>query len=64
MPLYGMQTPNGYSWKADAWVNTGDLVNRMNFALVLSGDRMTGVRTDWPRLLGQTGADEPAALTR
>ena len=52
MPLYGMQTPNGYSWMADQWVNTGDLVNRMNFALVLSGDRLPGVQTDWPRLLG------------
>jgi hypothetical protein len=52
MPLYGMQTPNGYSWKADPWVNTGDLVNRMNFALVLSGDRMNGVQTDWRGLLG------------
>jgi uncharacterized protein (DUF1800 family) len=52
MPLYGMQTPNGYSWMAEQWVNTGDLVSRMNFALVLSGDRLAGVRTDWPRLLG------------
>ena len=52
MPLYGMQTPNGYSWMAEPWVNTGDLVNRMNFALVLSGNRLGGTRTDWPRLLG------------
>ncbi len=55
MPLYGMQTPNGYSWMAEQWVNTGDLVSRMNFALVLSGDRLPGVRTDWPRLLGTAG---------
>ncbi|MEO8735334.1 MAG: DUF1800 domain-containing protein [Edaphobacter sp.] len=51
MPLYGMQTPNGYSWKSDEWINTGDLVNRMNFALVLSGDRMNGAQTDWRGLL-------------
>ena len=56
MPLYGMQTPNGYSWKADDWVNTGDLVNRMNFALVLSGDRMNGVQTDWRGLLKEPEA--------
>ncbi len=66
MPLYGMQTPNGYSWKADPWVNTGDLVNRMNFALVLSGGRMNGVKTDWRGLLGETplsgeSADRSAA---
>ena len=57
MPLYGMQTPNGYSWMAEQWVSTGDLVSRMNFALVLSGDRLPGVRTDWPRLLGSGQCD-------
>jgi len=63
MPLFGMQTPNGYSWTAEQWVNTGDLVNRMNFALNLSGDRISGTQTDWTRLLGETGAGvEPAAL--
>ena len=60
MPLYGMQTPNGYSWMAETWVNTGDLVSRMNFALVLSSDRIPGVQTDWTRLLGQTGAADGA----
>ncbi len=52
MPLYGMQTPNGYSWVAEPWVSTGALVNRMNFALGLSGNRLQGVRTDWTRLMG------------
>ncbi|HWG16246.1 MAG TPA: DUF1800 family protein, partial [Acidobacteriaceae bacterium] len=52
MPLYGMQTPNGYSWKSEGWTNTGALVNRMNFALVLAGDMLPGVRTDWTRLIG------------
>jgi uncharacterized protein (DUF1800 family) len=53
MPLYGMQTPNGYSWQSDAWLNTGALVSRMNFALVMTGDKLPGVRTDWTRLLGE-----------
>lgn len=62
MPLYGMQTPNGYSWKADGWVNTGDLVDRMNFALALSGDHVRGVQTDWRGLLGESQLpDENAA---
>jgi uncharacterized protein (DUF1800 family) len=56
MPLYGMQTPNGYSWMAEPWVNSGDLVNRMNFAVSLSNDRVAGVETDWVRLLGGRGA--------
>jgi uncharacterized protein (DUF1800 family) len=64
MPLYGMQTPNGYSWIAEPWVNTGDLVSRMNFALGLSSDRVPGVQTDWSRVLGTSGAGvETAALT-
>lgn len=63
MPLYGMQTPNGYDWKADPWVNTGDLVDRMNFALVLTSDRVPGVQTNWTRLLGESaGGMQPAAL--
>ena len=58
MPLYGMQTPNGYSWVQDGWVSTGALVSRMNFALVLADDRVPGVRMDWSALLGQ----KPAAM--
>ena len=37
MPLYQCQPPTGYKDTADAWVNTGALVNRMNFALQLAG---------------------------
>lgn len=41
MPLYGCQPPTGYSMTADAWVNTGSLLNRMNFAVQLvSGGRV------------------------
>ena len=35
MPLYGCQPPTGYSMTADAWVNTGALLNRLNFAVAL-----------------------------
>jgi hypothetical protein len=53
MPIYGMQTPNGYSWKAEDRVSSNALISRMNFALVLSSDRVRGTRTDWPALLGE-----------
>jgi hypothetical protein len=63
-PLYGMQTPNGYSWMKDGWVSTGALVSRMNFSLVLTGDRIPGVRVDWTELLGEKPAGfVPAAYT-
>ena len=40
MPLYGCVPPTGYSMTADAWVNTGSLLNRMNFALQLVSGQM------------------------
>ena len=43
MPLYGCQPPTGYSDRADAWVNTGALLNRMNFAVALANGRMRGI---------------------
>ena len=52
MPLYGRQTPKGYSMKSDAWNNTAALIDRMNFALALSSNRVAGVTTDWPSILG------------
>ena len=35
MPLYGAQPPTGYSMKAETWVSSSALLNRMNFALAL-----------------------------
>ncbi|HTM24127.1 MAG TPA: DUF1800 domain-containing protein [Vicinamibacterales bacterium] len=43
MPLYMCQPPTGYADRADAWVNTGALLNRMNFALQLVSGRMRGI---------------------
>jgi uncharacterized protein (DUF1800 family) len=40
MPLYQCQPPTGYKDTADAWVNTGALVGRMNFAVALSSNRL------------------------
>lgn len=42
MPLYMCQPPTGYKDTADAWVNTGALVNRMNFALQLAARNLRG----------------------
>jgi uncharacterized protein (DUF1800 family) len=46
MPLYGCQTPNGYSWNADAWLNSGELLDRMNFSLALA-DNNAGTLMGW-----------------
>jgi len=49
-PLYGFQTPNGYSDAAETWVNTGGLLERMNFGLALAGNRIQGTRVDLAKL--------------
>lgn len=53
-PLYGFQTPNGYSDVAEDWVNTGALLERMNFALALVSNRIPGTRVDLASLVGDT----------
>jgi len=42
MPLYMCQPPTGYADRADAWVNTGALLARMNFAVSLTSARQRG----------------------
>ncbi|HEX9940816.1 MAG TPA: DUF1800 domain-containing protein [Thermoanaerobaculia bacterium] len=49
-PLYAYQAPTGYPDRAEAWVNTGSLLNRMNFGLQLAADRVKGVDLDLPAL--------------
>ena len=45
MPLYQCQPPTGYKDTADAWVNTGALVARMNFAQTITSASPFGVRS-------------------
>jgi len=56
MPLYGCQTPNGYAWTSEAWLNSGDLLDRMNFSLALA-DNNAGTLMRWDALLGISGPD-------
>ena len=60
MPLYGCQTPNGYSWMADAWLNSGGLLDRMNFSLALA-DNNAGTVMGWDKLMGSEGQPGIAA---
>jgi uncharacterized protein (DUF1800 family) len=55
-PLYQCQPPTGYSDKAEAWVNTGALLNRLNFSLALAGNKVRGSRADVAALLGTDSA--------
>ena len=61
-PLYEAQPPTGYPDRAEAWVNSGALLGRMNFALDLAHNRFPGVRVDVPALLAGTDRSHPARV--
>ncbi len=44
--LYYYQAPTGFPDKAQYWINTGSLLNRMNFGLALASKRIPGVTFD------------------
>jgi len=58
-PLYQCQPPTGYSDKAETWVNTGALLNRLNFSLALAGNKVRGSRSDVAALLGPDASNDP-----
>jgi uncharacterized protein (DUF1800 family) len=60
-PLFLCQTPNGYSDKAETWVNTGALLNRLNFALSFAGDKVAGATVDLKSMLGDAAVRDPNA---
>jgi uncharacterized protein (DUF1800 family) len=55
-PLYGKLEPNGYPNTGEAWLNTGGLFARMNFASDLASGRLPGVKLDAGRIEGKDGA--------
>ncbi|MEA2240127.1 MAG: hypothetical protein QOC81_4851 [Thermoanaerobaculia bacterium] len=57
-PLYGAQPPTGYSDKADVWINTGALMNRLNFALSLASNKLPGVHGDVVSLINAGDATD------
>ena len=64
-PLYQCQPPTGYSDKAETWVNTGALLNRLNFALQLASNHINGTTIDLPSLFGaESDSDPQMALSR
>jgi uncharacterized protein (DUF1800 family) len=65
MPLYMCQPPTGYKDTGDAWVNTGALVNRMNFALRLASNQVPRVSLgDLTTRTGLILGDEVSDTTR
>ncbi|HET7550132.1 MAG TPA: DUF1800 domain-containing protein [Gemmatimonadaceae bacterium] len=58
-PIFGRQTPDGWPDHGDAWMNTGAILNRINFGLALADGRIPGASlATWPY------TDSLAALDR
>jgi uncharacterized protein (DUF1800 family) len=53
---YYYQAPTGFPDKGAYWINTGSLLNRMNFGLALAADRIPGIYVD---LLSLNNGHEP-----
>lgn len=58
---YGYQAPTGYPDSAEDWVNTGALLERLNFAVALASNRLPGTRVD---LKTFTGASRTEVLNK
>lgn len=44
--MYHYQAPTGFPDRGQYWINTGALLNRMNFGLALSTQRIPGIKID------------------
>jgi uncharacterized protein (DUF1800 family) len=63
-PLFLCQPPTGYSDKAATWVNTGALLNRLNFALTFSSGHLAGTTVDLNPLYGDDASKDPEIALR
>lgn len=61
-PLYGYQAPTGYPDTAEDWVNTGALLERLNFGLALASNRIPGTRIDLAKYVGKDPADKEKVM--
>jgi uncharacterized protein (DUF1800 family) len=51
---YGYQAPTGYPDMAEDWVNTGALLERLNYSIALASNRIPGTRADLKMFEGKT----------
>ncbi len=63
-PLFLCQPPTGYADTADAWVNTGALLQRLNFGLALAGNRLPGTRANLAQFSEGTAGNDRGDLVK
>jgi uncharacterized protein (DUF1800 family) len=48
-PIFGHQAPNGYPETGESWMNTGAILNRINFGLAVASNQVPGAAIGrWP----------------
>ena len=48
-PIFGHQAPNGWPETSEPWMNTGAILNRINFGMAAAANRVPGASLDrWP----------------
>ncbi len=60
--LFMCQPPTGYADTSEHWVNTGALLERMNFALALSANRTPGTRVNLQTLAPGLNTTQPSQV--
>ena len=61
-PLFAYSAPTGYPENSAEWVNSGALIDRLNFALALTQENVTDLHVDLSRLLGKIDVDQPSVV--
>jgi uncharacterized protein (DUF1800 family) len=59
--IYYFQAPTGFPDRAQYWINTGSLLNRMNFGLDIASQKVRGVKADLLKLNNYHEPESPAA---
>jgi uncharacterized protein (DUF1800 family) len=57
-PIYGHQAPNGWPETGGEWINTGSILNRINFGITVASGRLPGAAP-----LGWAGSDLASVQT-
>ncbi len=60
-PMFQYQAPTGFPDRASTWINSGALLMRINFAMMLASNRIPGTSVDWSALAPPKGKASPEA---
>jgi len=61
-PLFACTPPTGYKEDSSTWVSPGALIERLNFAMALTDQKLSDVRFDPSKILAGADLDKPDAV--